>query len=387
MGPPPRQNHHSRSEKSLTLAPLQQASAAANASAADTQSRTLEAMILSIPILNKVKVLARICAPLAASPPSSPTAPTTATASTASAAAVREQTGKRGLVIAIDAADPLALKQLTRTLAFALQEHDVKVMATPRPAKDVEPSFQSYLRLVEEYHTLSAKIKEHITTPAAAPKPLPRSRTHASAADDAAAAAAADESPVSPKSFPNTTPPKDDGDKASEEDSEEEEEEEGGGAGGGGEEEMGTKLPIAILPAWQLTHTDAFACAVEIADRYSPIDHWQWGATVWRGVIGADITIAVKADVGDDSPVKSDSSKNGERDGREKREGGKAGSVGRDAGVEVRLDDFRAVVVKGESEGGVAEGGLRRVGFEVGEWVRGIRDREERRRREGSRGS
>lgn len=45
-------------------------------------------------------------------------------------------------------------------------------------------------------------------------------------------------------------------------------------------------------------------------------------------------------------------------------------------GVEVKLEECRAVIVKGAEGGGVLEGGLRRVGFEIGEWVRGWEERE-----------
>ncbi len=60
------------------------------------------------------------------------------------------------------------------------------------------------------------------------------------------------------------------------------------------------------------------------------------------------------------------------------RNGGSGGGGGGGWGavVEVRLEDARAVIVRGEREGGVAEGGLRRVGFEIGEWVRGWEERE-----------
>lgn len=63
--------------------------------------------------------------------------------------------------------------------------------------------------------------------------------------------------------------------------------------------------------------------------------------------------------------------------------GGNVGGSGSGGAVEVRLEDARAVIVRGEREGGVGEGGLRRVGFEIGEWVRGWEERE----RVGRRGS
>ena len=82
------------------------------------------------------------------------------------------------------------------------------------------------------------------------------------------------------------------------------------------------------------------------------MDHWQWAATLWRNVVGADVTVAVQAP---ETPEKE-----------KEKEKEKVGPV------EVRLEDARAVIVRGEREGGgVPEGGLRRVGFEIGEWVRG----------------
>lgn len=60
---------------------------------------------------------------------------------------------------------------------------------------------------------------------------------------------------------------------------------------------------------------------------------------------------------------------------------GKAKAVsanGGGPGVEVRLEDSGAIMVRVDGKG-VGEGSLRRVGFEVGEWVRG--------RDEGRRGS
>lgn len=135
------------------------------------------------------------------------------------------------------------------------------------------------------------------------------------------------------------------------------------------------------------------------------MDHWQWGATLWRNVVGADVTVAVQAPVAVAvGPEPSSSSspdragegegkgkgageaavKDGPRAGHEKGRNGGSGGGGVGGGVEVRLEEARAVIVRGERDGGVAEGGLRRVGFEIGEWVRGWEEREERAARRGS---
>lgn len=139
------------------------------------------------------------------------------------------------------------------------------------------------------------------------------------------------------------------------------------------------------------------------------MDHWQWGATLWRGAVGADVTVAVQkaapiplAVVGaaghDTSPGNNTHSHSSKDHLHNNNKGGVGGDVtgghekgrnggsgGSGSGVEVRLEDARAVVVRGEREGGVGEGGLRRVGFEIGEWVRGWEEREEE--RAGRRGS
>ena len=109
------------------------------------------------------------------------------------------------------------------------------------------------------------------------------------------------------------------------------------------------------------------------------MDHWQWGATLWRNVVGADVTVAVQGAVAAPDAAAAAGSADGEKGGEQG--GGRNGGGG---GVEVRLEDARAVIVRGEREGGAGEGGLRRVGFEIGEWVRGWEEREERAGRRGS---
>lgn len=76
---------------------------------------------------------------------------------------------------------------------------------------------------------------------------------------------------------------------------------------------------------------------------------------MWRGIVGPDITIAVKA-------VEEGSAS-------EQPKGARGGWSGEK--VDVRLEDFRAVIVRVEKGGKVAEGVLRRVGFEVEEYMRG----------------
>jgi hypothetical protein len=97
--------------------------------------------------------------------------------------------------------------------------------------------------------------------------------------------------------------------------------------------------PIAILPLFSLHASNTLACRIPLIDTYAPNDHWSWNATQWRGVVGADLTIYLK-------------------DGEEK---GKM--------VE-QSEEERLFVVRRGPNADVDGSTLRRVGFEVGEWVR-----------------
>jgi HMG box factor len=53
-------------------------------------------------------------------------------------------------------------------------------------------------------------------------------------------------------------------------------------------------IPIALIPRYQVTTTDAFACSIPINDAYAPFDHWLWMASIWRACIGPDITVYIR---------------------------------------------------------------------------------------------
>lgn len=189
-------------------------------------------------------------------------------------------------------------------------------------------------------------------------------------------------------------------------------------------------IPIALVPHYQLTTVDTAAITLPINDSYSPLAHWQWLATLWRGCVGPDVSIVIRgpspsveqglvetspsaaagvsAPAGEESakkdgaePEKKDASAEGGRgvDGRASvaSAGGSSsragsGDSGGGQGVDVRLLECRAVVVRmGQVVGkdGVGAGGgsgvgqgqakeqaefwekaKRRVGFEVGEFLR-----------------
>lgn len=94
---------------------------------------------------------------------------------------------------------------------------------------------------------------------------------------------------------------------------------------------------------------------------------------MWRGTIGPDITIAVRRYESENSS-NSDPAATARDWNTSKRSGGKnnKGSAGNvNAEVEVKLDEYKAVIVRVEMGGKVGDGGMRRLGFEIGEWIRG----------------
>ncbi|KAI4258974.1 MAG: hypothetical protein LQ352_000970 [Teloschistes flavicans] len=343
MGPPPhpRPSYH-QPKSSLTLPPLQKASSSSDV----TQARSVEAMVMSIPITNKIKNLARISPPLADPSPASPAFKT------------------RGFIIAIDGQETAAVEQITTYLSTVFSSSNaVKVFHSPITAAGSKESETEEKRTLSierchlnmgKYLALSSQLKSYITSfplnntsanasPAVSPKSIPvRPSRAVSSSIDVEMTDRTATRPAPITTSVSTTA------------------------------SSSSPIPIALVPAYQLTRTDLSACRVPIEDNYAPTDHWQWMASMWRGIVGPDITIAVQRYDSENSNLDSavtarewsTSKKSGEKSNR--------GSNGNGiAEVEVKLDECRAVVVRVETGGKVGEGGMRRLGFEIGEWIRG----------------
>ncbi|KAK3683927.1 hypothetical protein B0T22DRAFT_431616 [Podospora appendiculata] len=272
----------------------------------DAQAQSLEAMVMSIPYVNKIHVLQRISPPL-------PLPPTAAG-------------GGRGArpVIAVEGADGRLRALVARVVERAVEAlGDCEVrrwvgnldaeegVEREREGGDVSMAgsragsvgsaaqvgaggdlFGVYLRAMMEWHARSAEMVKFVTTPIA--------------------------------------------------------------------ESGRPRLPVALLPGgYSLTEADRFACTVPIGDAYAPVDHWQWMATLWRGVVRPDLVVYVRA-------VSEEEMGRGVQ------------------GVEVKTASLMvvrlpvAVVVGGGGGGGGGIGGSgeverveRRLEFEVMEWVRG----------------
>jgi HMG box factor len=319
MAPPPQHspiNQQARSQyptrsstfdESLRLPPLQTQISSSNPTSQrpdarletrERQARSVEAMVMTIPYVNKIKLLTSVSPPLPAPGPTSP--------------------GQeiRGAIIAVEGSDKSLLAEVGAFINEYLSSKDfscaIKTWGTSAlpPAADTEmtdvqgdsstvsiPSdieekdpFVEFLSIISGWHQKSLEMTKYITTAPTSAAPPPT-----------------EEGASSPK-------PK--------------------------------VLPIALVPnGFSLTTSDIFALRIPINDSYAPVDHWQWMATLWRGIVGADLTIYVSS-VGKEEMSKL-------------------------PGVEIKAD-CATIVVRILEGGKMDEKTARRLGFEVVEFVRNV---------------
>jgi len=242
------------------------------------QSRSVEAMVMSVQPLVKIKVLGRITPPLKDPGPASP--------------AVQV----RGAIIAVEGDDMASVRGLAGWLYEFLAKDDEYSPRLSDPPKaptecQADVTFEEYIDVIKEWHGRSRDMIKYITTS------VPSSDTNSG-----------DANKDSPSSQDTTV------------------------------------KPVVILPTYQLHASDMYTSRIPIQDAYSPTDHWQWMATLWRGTVGPDLTIYVKSLEGKEEPKKL---------------------------VELN-EEVRCLTVCKEKGERFELSALRRVGFEVGEWIQGI---------------
>jgi HMG box factor len=283
-------------------------------------------MIMSIPYANKLKVLEKISPPLA--PPDG-----------------TPQFETRGPVIAIEGPNPSLVRQVGAIIERALAASGECVVRSWSSAAQTPPSssgsgtdrgtlkFSGYLQTIQEWHGRSEEIVRYITT-------VPESERRSSAVSMSEGGDTGKKSSVS-----------DQGDASSSTTSEAVSNTSATTPIPSRSQRKGSShlLPVALLTdGFSLTLSDRFACRVPIGDSYAPVDHWQWMATLWRGIVGPDLVVYVR------SPEEEEM-----RDGRLQAVELKGVGI-----MMVR------VVNPGQGEMVVGEKVERRLGFEVVEWVR-----------------
>ncbi|KAJ5662769.1 hypothetical protein N7462_011695 [Penicillium macrosclerotiorum] len=312
-------------DPSLKLPPLKTATPVTPVTPYSQEGSSVEATVMTIPFLNKIKVLARI------SPPLNPS--------------FRDPgPHSRGSVIAIDGQDPELIRVAVEYLERALKKENnfnVRVFEGPEvqtPRQDSSDAGQmgdatvDYLNTISAWHRISDDIIGFVK--------------HTSSHMEASDSSASPDHEVSPKTSPSTIVPKTanlqiNSPAQSSENGSEVSTLSASTPGGNS-----SAMPVAIVPRYQLSTADAFACSIPIGDEYAPLDHWQWMASLWRACVGPDITLYIR----ECSKEELD------------RIGGNP--------VEVRLQDARTVILRRTpGSQGLEEKALRRVGFEIEDFL------------------
>jgi hypothetical protein len=229
----------------------------------------------------------------------------------------------RGAIIALEGDDVAAVKELSQWLNDRLTKeteanYHPRIMEPPQvPNGDIH--FEDYLDLMKEWHGKSKEMIKYITTPIIS----------SVASQDTSMSDASDKEVTDPNRKDSATP------------SDSPAPEVASIVSTATDTSM-TK-PIIILPTFQLAASVAYASRIPIQDAYSCTDHWQWMATLWRGTVGPDLTIYVKTH------------DNGTESSKPEMD-----------------DSVRCLTIGKEREGKFTDADLRRVGFEVSEFINGM---------------
>lgn len=356
---------------------------------APDESRSVEAMVMSIPFFNKLKVIRQVARRIDESYLSTP--------------------GHhiRGTILAVEGDDPQAVDGVIVSLSDILQrsgEFDVRCMSGPAAPSSSrgDCDFKDYMSEILQWHEKSRRIIDFITgleyarssttTQPQSAVPVPVVKQEYITLDD-----------PQEMDTPTYSSPSDTGEitstaaSSARKDSQETLRERMRAASVGqsasmasGEREYGRaeygqlgehtpntassnslrttpiqeptkqpqKIPLLLINNHILHATNVWSSSIPITDSYSPVDQWRWFASLWRGIIGADVTVYIKA-LGNGGGVGSGNTDN---------EGKKV--TCKTPAVEIK-EEFGTIVVQQDGER-VDDSAVRRVGFEVGEWVRRI---------------
>jgi HMG box factor len=326
----------------------------------DTSLKSVEAMVMSIPFHNKMSVLRKI-SPALALTPSSSGAPSPVTPSPGTTAAIPQAEQPRGVIIAVEGATEALRSSVARAITRALEDSGEMALRTWESDSEVaqkgggDDMFAAYLRVMTGWHANAREMVQHVRGGAGEDKAAAKMAAEASAAADDTVSRRGSQGGIV------NNPPR----RESQSSNPPREEAQADLAPPTSVEDARStprpaptqrhRFPVALLPrGFSLTISDQFACTTPIADEYSPVDHWQWMATLWRGIVGADLVVHVS------------------------ESGGGGGGDGASAEAGSFVDATRAategvVFVRVADPGGVDDKVERRVAFEVVEWVRGRR--------------
>lgn len=211
---------------------------------------------------------------------------------------------RRGAVLAVEGDDPAAVAEVAEYLAMSLAtEHSVRVAHGPRgPGEGQTATIDDYHALIRDWRRKNSEIIGFATGGGlAALSPSSSATTTAAAAinDDAEMSSPTNSTPTAPrkrqhsisqaqqesqqtlftKSTPSTSPTAATTTPTTPTTA------------------QNKPPPLLLLNRYSLHAARTYATRVPITDNYSPWDHWKWIASLWRGVVGPDLTVFVR-DIG-----------------------------------------------------------------------------------------
>lgn len=129
------------------------------------------------------------------------------------------------------------------------------------------------------------------------------------------------------------------------------------------------KLPVALVTGgFGLTLCDRVTASIPITDAYAPIDHWQWVASKWRGIVGPDLVVYVSRPVPDEElSARYGGQTVDVRPSPLLQQGGRRGSIGPVGAINNSPGFITVRIREGRDLDETTE---RRLGFEVLEWMR-----------------
>lgn len=319
-------------DPSLKLPPLQTTACVAGSATPITpfsqEGFNVETAVMNIPFLNKIKLLAKIAPQLPL--------------------ALRDgESQRRGPVIAVDGQDAALVDSVTDYLNKALKKEGrflPRVFEGPEilqqkregstELEEMGDKQVEYFNRISKWHQVSEEIKGYV-----------KSEPHARHSTEPVSGSGNEED-GSPRISPRTIVPKTADMSINSPPASSENESEAASSSPETENTPHSCLPVAIVPRYQLTTADAYACMVPIGDTYNVPDHWQWMASLWRGAVGPDITVYIR-----------------ECEVQEIKQTGNP--------VEMRLQDAKTIVVRkpNSSLKELEEKVLKRLGFEIEDYI------------------
>ncbi|KAL5114851.1 slightly ste11-like protein [Pleosporales sp. CAS-2024a] len=273
----------------------------------DHSSKSVEEVLMNFPYQNKIKLLGRISLPHKEPSPSG-------LAHTC-----------RGAIIAVEGDDIGAVKELSQWLNERLakdsdSQYRPRIAEPPKAPNEQDVTFEDYLDLIKVWHGKSKEMIQYITTPVSLLSSVQDLVMVDKESEQGSERAPSDTDRKDSATSSNSSVPV--------------------GAVSASCTETPTAKPIIILPTFQLAASVAYASRIPIQDAYSCTDHWQWMATLWRGTVGPDLTIYVKLhekDTGFSKPEMDETN--------------------------------RCLTIGRERDGKFTDADLRRLGFEVSEFI------------------